>query len=1063
MLYLEATEKATKPDKLKVAILLNFIGEEALEVFNTFHLKEDEAENFDLVINKFDYFCEPKKNVIFERFKFFSATQKDGESIDSFITELKGLSTSCEFESQKDSLIRDRIVYGIQDKALQERLLREPNLTLLKVIEMCKTDEISKQQIKIMQNNQNICQIRKYEKKHSPKQNQESEKEFECQRCGKSHRAKNCPAWGKRCSKCKKMNHFAAFCKSSAIRSLNDETEETVWSIHEAKVVHTLEWKKSIIVNGKEICFKLDSGAEVNVLLYTFTRQMKGLEIFQTNRKLTLYTGHKIKKKLKSLEFFIADGYYQLILGIEAIEKLSLIKKCDAVPSLILIDRVVNYYLGMRITPFQYYVSVMTDLMEQEKSYDSLPNFTAADCLRLLGIGRNQYIDLMNQCRSSRNFFRRKSIKDFLPLKPSNTIRIEPWWKVQLGYVTEDDIKMVTENEKQLIDMIIDDGPQRAGSVDMKSVTGLYLKGLIYLEVPVEDDDCVMIPPLEGFVMNRVLGDYLETLLYKIFVSLDEHTTVGELSTVLQIDSSLVKNAIAIYCRLGFAHKKGIDTDPSLYHPSWQGILRDKHKSSRKEDVEKFMTTLNIDDENKETTILDIVTPEATSSDDQVSLILSTPSHPKRIGFLFDSTLTAFLMMGNLSPGLKSHAVTMFEVGKLSDETLDSFLAELQKVGNAGEGEARRYFDHALTLRNTIMFLRNNSQFTLSCNDASEDSSNTDNAMGLDLIRCESLQNLDQETCTRLLNKNYSFLISMAPLTNEIRPITSCSPPHLGPAIPEVSSAWFKLFIYEKVKSGPSSLLLVKGTRLRKLPSIFINKEKLLVTTWGHDPGTVPVSNALSTLNDALCHSAVLVQDQGQGGELCYIPFPFAKEKGLVPQHFLYMHPTVQALSKLLDLEHSCGFITMMALNTPSNENYSSFNTFPMKSVQVPDDKDNSSSNDEDETKPSEVQMKGSNVEFENWTLLDCSFGIPLFDNYQNSEICQRIIGHDLFSMENLKYLTKSSRELAVTLLEFINTFHSMHLPDAAKFDFNFQEPELPLPTRSLMYHNGILKIWDGN
>lgn len=29
---------------------------------------------------------------------------------------------------------------------------------------------------------------------------------------------------------------------------------------------------------------------------------------------------------------------------------------------------------------------------------------------------------------------------------------------------------------------------------------------------------------------------------------------------------------------------------------------------------------------------------------------------------------------------LKSHAVTMFEVGKLSDETLDSFLAELEKV-----------------------------------------------------------------------------------------------------------------------------------------------------------------------------------------------------------------------------------------------------------------------------------------------------------------------------------------------------------------------------------------------
>lgn len=33
--------------------------------------------------------------------------------------------------------------------------------------------------------------------------------------------------------------------------------------------------------------------------------------------------------------------------------------------------------------------------------------------------------------------------------------------------------------------------------------------------------------------------------------------------------------------------------------------------------------------------------------------------------------------------GLKSHAVTMFEVGKLNDESLDSFLAELGKVNSS--------------------------------------------------------------------------------------------------------------------------------------------------------------------------------------------------------------------------------------------------------------------------------------------------------------------------------------------------------------------------------------------
>lgn len=46
----------------------------------------------------------------------------------------------------------------------------------------------------------------------------------------------------------------------------------------------------------------------------------------------------------------------------------------------------------------------------------------------------------------------------------------------------------------------------------------------------------------------------------------------------------------------------------------------------------------------------------------------------------------------------------------------------------------------------------------------------------LDLLRCESLLGLDPATCSRVLNKNYSLLVSMAPLTNEIRPVSSCTP-----------------------------------------------------------------------------------------------------------------------------------------------------------------------------------------------------------------------------------------------------------------------------------------------
>ena len=178
----------------------------------------------------------------------------------------------------------------------------------------------------------------------------------------------------------------------------------------------------------------------------------------------------------------------------------------------------------------------------------------------------------------------------------------------------------------------------------------------------------------------------------------------------------------------------------------------------------------------------------------------------------------------------------------------------------------------------------------------------------------------------------FRLLVSMAPLSREIRPITSMEPPHLGPAIPEVNSAWFKLFLYQKTGYGPPTLLLAKGdvwlhascdtktkvlrlllfftnrlidnrsiqstlfemktisivtpsiaftikaqygsqskcdyeysmivagTRLKRMPAMFRYFDKVLVTTWGHDPGVLPVANIVVTLNDALCHSSVLVQ-----------------------------------------------------------------------------------------------------------------------------------------------------------------------------------------------------------
>lgn len=106
------------------------------------------------------------------------------------------------------------------------------------------------------------------------------------------------------------------------------------------------------------------------------------------------------------------------------------------------------------------------------------------------------------------------------------------------------------------------------GKLDHDVIQSLYRKGLIYLDVPVSGEDKIKIPPLRNFVMNRVSGDYFENLLYKIFVSADEHMTISELAQMLQINLDTVKHAVSLFCRLGFARKK-TNIDVPNQHPTW--------------------------------------------------------------------------------------------------------------------------------------------------------------------------------------------------------------------------------------------------------------------------------------------------------------------------------------------------------------------------------------------------------------------------------------------------------------------------------------------------------------
>lgn len=134
-------------------------------------------------------------------------------------------------------------------------------------------------------------------------------------------------------------------CKSKKINTINNDTSQTLYIGSIENKYAGNSWTINMKINKIECTFKIDTGAECNVLpLHHINKiNVNKHEIKKTNIKLKYYTNNSVNVvgtiKLKCLkddeqheiEFVIVNSKTQAILGLETCVKLKIIKRIDAI------------------------------------------------------------------------------------------------------------------------------------------------------------------------------------------------------------------------------------------------------------------------------------------------------------------------------------------------------------------------------------------------------------------------------------------------------------------------------------------------------------------------------------------------------------------------------------------------------------------------------------------------------------------------------------------------------------------------------------------------------------
>lgn len=201
-------------DYHKRALLLHYAGESVHDIYDA--EKGTTEATYAATKQVLTTYFESKKNTQMEVYKFRSYKQKECQSLDEFVIELRKLAKTCEF-ANVDNEILSQVIPNCKSNRLRRRALREPDTTLNDIVTHGRTLEMVDAQATEMEresvnkntntnrtNPKTNFKHRKDKQMSVPNYPSRSTRQTQCRNCGGQfhHRNGSCPANGNTCNAC---------------------------------------------------------------------------------------------------------------------------------------------------------------------------------------------------------------------------------------------------------------------------------------------------------------------------------------------------------------------------------------------------------------------------------------------------------------------------------------------------------------------------------------------------------------------------------------------------------------------------------------------------------------------------------------------------------------------------------------------------------------------------------------------------------------------------------------------------------------------------------------------